>query len=226
MKIIDTSKKDWRKQMEECVRNSKEFVVEADELRLTQAIKTLKKSPSNAGTLKFVKLHADLVSSTGGHVGFHNSGIAGVAASRSRKKIMGKEFSPFELTDKKPKNEKVVDISIRHIVEKFNKSKNIKTVFSCGGHRHMIDFCQVYIQFEMDKEHVGTFLEMAFSTITFDDVPLALRLMRVVVDEWPKANRERLALMYLSMTQGYNRRWIKLARDYFHRLSLEVSARL
>jgi len=228
VKVIDTSQKDWRKKIEECMLNSQEFVAETDDLRFAQAIiKTLKNSSSNTESLKFFKLYSEIqTAKSGGRTFLKLSGIAGVAATSSRRKIMGKVIIPFELTDNH-KMQNSVDISIRHIVEEFNKSKHIKTVFSCGGHRREYGG-QVYIAFEMNKEYIGAFLEMAFSTISseMNEADLMLNIHRGHNEEWPKADREQLSLRFLLHEIRYNKPIIKLARDYFHRLSLEVSARL
>ena len=119
-----------------------------------------------------------------------------------------------------------VDKPIRHIVEEFNKSRYIKTVFSCGGHfnKKYLD-PQVYIQFEMEKKYVGKFLAIAFSNILAEmfDVGLKLQLDRAYYEDWPMEKKERLTIHFSDLTRKLQ---MQKARDYFHRLSLEVAAQL
>jgi hypothetical protein len=119
-----------------------------------------------------------------------------------------------------------VDKPIVHIIEEFNKSKYVKTVFSCGGHFNKKNLDpQVYIMFEMDKIHIGNFLAIAFNNILNDstDVCLAPQLGRVLCEEWPMENRERLTLSFYDI---HSKLQMQSARNYFDRLSIEVSATL
>jgi hypothetical protein len=81
------------------------------------------------------------------------------------------------------------------------------------------------MQFEMEKKYVGKFLAIAFDKITLEmlESGLQLNLSRVCMYGWPLGKCERLGISFGDNEHIFQ---VKLARDYFHRLSLKVAARL
>ena len=129
-----------------------------------------------------------------------------------------------------------IDKPMRPIIKKFNKSKHVKTVYCCAGHipKEGDEFAkpvQVYIMFEMDKQQIGPFMELAFTYLTKKMVsflPLALQIGRCIHGKWPRKNRERIALSFYSddNTSQLSKRQIKIARKYFMRLAEKTAAAL
>ncbi len=115
-----------------------------------------------------------------------------------------------------------IDKNIAATVEEFNKSKHIRTVYSCAGHKRNKDQgMQVYIQFEMKKKYLPIFLALAVDKMnnSMATCGLSLKLCRVCIDGWPKPKKERISISFDDLTLDIQ---VLEARGYFKRLSDEV----
>jgi hypothetical protein len=128
-----------------------------------------------------------------------------------------------------------IDKPMLPIIEEFNKSQHIKTVYCCAGHKiskkDKYEVSQVYILFEMDKEHVGPFMELALTSLTkkmVHDCSLHPQIGRCMHGKWPRKNRERIALSFNSNdgTSRLSMKQIKIARKYFMRLAEKTASAL
>lgn len=78
--------------------------------------------------------------------------------------------------------------------------------------------------FEMDKEQVGPFLNLAFSSLNEKHLYSVLtpRLTRMFNNKWPRKKRERFSLSFYSdggHKDQLDKKQIKTARKYFQRLA-------
>jgi len=128
-----------------------------------------------------------------------------------------------------------IDKQMRPIIEEFSKSQHVKTVYSCAGHKlnkkYRNEIVQVYILFEMDKQQIGPFLELAFTCLTrkMFEHNLHPRITRAVDSKWPRKNRERIAVQFYSdgdRKSQLNIKQVKIARKYFKRLAEKTAAAL
>lgn len=128
-----------------------------------------------------------------------------------------------------------IDKPMRPIIEEFSKSQHVKTIYSCAGHKvskkNRHEIAQVYIMFEMDKQQIGPFLELAFTSLTrkMFEYGLHPRITRTIDSKWPRKNRERVAVQFYSdgdRKSQLNMKQVKIARKYFKRLAEKTAQEL
>ncbi|HIJ81972.1 MAG TPA: hypothetical protein HPP76_09730 [Desulfuromonadales bacterium] len=115
-----------------------------------------------------------------------------------------------------------IDKNIRETIAEFNRSRHLKTVFCCAGHKKDKDSgMQVYVMFEMKKKHLPEFLAQAFEMLSYkmSVATLHAEVSRVSVNGWPQPKKERISISFGGLRDDLQ---LKLARDYFKRLAAEV----
>ena len=160
------------------------------------------------------------------------SRIQGIGDLNHPRLTQNQQIKQNHVTDSGSYKRKDIDRTILHIVDKFNTSKFVQTVYSCGGHKKDRDGGSAYIVFEMESQYVCQFLRLVHFLITpeisFSDLTIKIsRCFPYHTDtDWFSEGKERIAIYLKDLNDKYRQSQVNMGRDYFWRLAMAISEQL